>query len=70
MKSVIFNVFLTLFAIWLGECPFGDMSQGAVREVSVGEVSGRESTGPETVLRGSVSLGFVHEEESVGEVSL
>ena len=46
------------------------MSQGAVREVSVGEVSGRESTGPETVLRGSVSLGFVHEEESVGELSL
>ena len=39
------------------------------REVSVGEVSGRESIRQGTVLRRSVSLGSVHREVSVEEMS-
>ena len=42
------------------ECP--------VREVSVGEVSGRASINPGIVLRESVSLEFVHKEVSVREL--
>ena len=47
------------------------MSQGGitVREVSVGEVSGRESICRRTILRGCVSLGSILEELSVGELS-
>ena len=44
-----------------GGCPF--------REVSVGEVSGWESIRRGTVLRGSVSLGSVHKEVSVDQMS-
>ena len=44
-----------------GLCPF--------MEVSVGEVSGQESIRGGTVLRGSVSLGSVHSEVSIEEMS-
>ena len=39
------------------------------REVSVGEVSGQESIRGGTVLWGSVSLGSVHSEVSIEEMS-
>ena len=49
-----------------------EMSQGEciVREVSVGEVSGRRSIRRGTVLREIVSVGSVHEEVSDGELSV
>ena len=49
-----------------------DMPQGecTVREVSIAEVSGRVSIRWGTVLRESVSLGSVHEEESIAELSV
>ena len=39
-----------------------------VREVSVGEVSGRESVRRGTIPRGSFSLSSIHKEVSVGEL--
>ena len=41
-----------------------------VREIFVWEVSSRGSIRRGTILRENVSLGFVHEEVSVGELSV
>ena len=40
------------------------------KDISVWEVSGRRSLRRGTVLRGRVSMGSVHEEASIGELSV